>query len=455
LFAIGSDKKLNLLTSTSGNDAVGYKVLDLLALFKGYSSAVALDVSQDTTGKISVAFALKSADGNTIDVFFADRLSNDLGVTNFSQLPTLITKIQGLDPKFVAEHVVLGTSDDGLRPLMVIQGQLGTERYFYQLQASSDASEKMEFPENLNPTQNGLLGICMGYNFGQRANYFLYEIGETKSLVAITLATPDQGSMTFDYSAGNENLPTAFQQLTYNSIATVTSRADPQDPSSDIYIAAKSGVYRIPHGKASLMEKVTDTIKDAHEIVIASDASSISLWVAASPSYLYYIYGKKDSDDTAITWNIPVLFAQNALQVTPFKTNKTGANELFTVDVDMSVTHYWQDPTSTIWQHKTEKVKDDGYVLNYESYTSSVRFEVAGLPAVGTKVQITSSERQYCAINGLMYDLDQDVPAVVPTDSQGTITIISTAIDISPPVLHVRCKFGLLFLVSTCSLETS
>src|SRR2546423_400081 len=107
---------------------------------------------------------------------------------------------------------------------------------FYQVQDSSDTAAKLEFPENLDISNNGLLGLQMGFNFGQRANYFLYKIGQTKSLVAITIADDKLGSLTYDYSPGNNHLPEAYRHLDYNSIATSTCRKGSSNPSSDIYV---------------------------------------------------------------------------------------------------------------------------------------------------------------------------------------------------------------------------
>jgi len=85
----------------------------------------------------------------------------------------------------------------------------------------------MSFPENLNLDQHTLINLEIGYNFGQRANYFLYEIRDTKSLVTITIANENSGSLVYDYSARNQKLPAGMQNLSYNNIATTTARSGP------------------------------------------------------------------------------------------------------------------------------------------------------------------------------------------------------------------------------------
>lgn len=431
-----------MLASTSGTSGSGWTATNLVSSFAGYSAAIAFDVSQDATGLISVAFALTGKAGIGTDVFFASMLSNDLTKTDFTKLSAIATKVEGIDPNFETKTILLGTSDDTQRPLLIIQGRLDDSRHFYQLQADSQTPRQMELPEN---TDNGLLGLCMGYNFGQRANYFLYKTGLTKSLVAITIADSNLGSLTYDYSPGSNQLPPSFQQLDYNTIATATSRSGPDSTNSDLYIGAKTGVYRIPHGQAQRMEMITENITDVHEISVVYDLTNVSLWVSASPSYLYYIPGQRGNDGKSINWSVPTLFARNALHIAPMRSIKNGANEIFTVNTDLSITHYWQDPNSTFWRNKTEKVKEDPYVLNFDSYTSHIHIEnTKGVPSYGTKVKITASEWIYCTINGLVYSVDEDTPAEVEADIQGNITIITAAIDISPAILHVQSKLLIL-----------
>jgi hypothetical protein len=382
--------------------------------------------------------ALADQKGDHTDVFFVDRLSPDLSKTDLAKLSAKSFKIGGLATDFVVSNLALGTSDDGRRALALISGRAGTVRSFYQLQASDTSAAPMSFPENLNPDQHTLMNLEMGYNFGQRANYFLYEIGQTKSLVAISIADANSGSLVYDYSPGNQNLPAGMQHLSYNNIATSTARSGPDFASSDLYITTDTGVYRIPHGKANAMELVSDAVKDAHELVITSTEQSVSLWVAASPNFLYYIYGKKTADSTVITWNGAIKFATGVLHIAAIKKTNSNANEIFTVNSDLSITHYWQDPTTTNWNQKTAVIKDSGFVINQNSYVCQYHFESSGVPLADTKVNISSSEWQYSSINGLTYSLDHDVQAEVETDFQGNINLVLSAIDVSPPIIHIQ-----------------
>lgn len=440
IFTIGTDSRLNMLIGTSGDSASGWSTINCLDSFPAYISAVAFDVVQDSKGLISLAFALRKNKAPGVDVFFASLLSNDLTKTDFGKLSTLAPMIQGVDANFVAESIRLGSSDDGKRPMCTIEGSLNSKHLLYQLDSIDQMARKLELPEDITPGQQNLINHCAGFSFGQRSNFFLYNIGQTRHLIARTTADPGIGSLSYDYSPGESTLPAQFQHLSYNCIQTAVSRPGPKNTASDIYIGSPTGVYRIPNGKASAMELVSDAVVDVHDIVVTSNGDDISVWVTASPDKLYYIYGKRASGTTQVRWNMAIVFATGVLRVAPLRSATKNANEIFVLMQDSSITHYWQDPSSTIWRKRISLVKNDAYVLNFNSYTTHLHAENEGVPAIGQKFKITSSEWQYCTVNGLVYSLDVDVPAEVELDPQGNITIISTAVDISPPVLHIQSK---------------
>ncbi|RWA11058.1 hypothetical protein EKO27_g4066 [Xylaria grammica] len=439
IFAIGSKGNLHMLQSTSGSNPDGWSSTDLLQSFDNHSHVVQFDVTQDAKGRISLAFILGRKGEAATDVFYASMLSDDVAKLKSSGLKSLATKVDGIGKDFVGRNIKVGSSDDNRRPLLVVVGDVHGSRYYYQVKHDTNAAARMEFPEALNTSDDGLIGLQMGFNFSQRANYFLYKIGESKSLVAKTLADDKQGSVSYDYSPAS--LPEAYRHLEYNNIAVSTSRAESDHPSSDIYVGAATGLYRIPHGRSDLMEQITGSIKDVRKIKIAKEGlNDLSLWVEASPSFLYLVRGTRRGEHT-IDWNDPVLFAQNVVHVAPLRTVKSphslSTNELFTLDSEQTITHYWQDPSSTFWKHRTARTGNNDYVVNFNSFTTQFHLaDASGLPA-RTKVKITSSEWQYATVNGLVYSLDSDSPAEIETDELGDVTIITAASDISPPVIHI------------------
>ncbi|KAF3919766.1 hypothetical protein ABW20_dc0108395 [Dactylellina cionopaga] len=187
------------------------------------------------------------------------------------------------------------------------------------------------------------------------------------------------------------------------------------------------------------MEQVTADIKDAHDVVVTSTANSISLWVTASPKYLYYIYGRKsDTTDGHVQWNPPFKFATNVRCVSAIRNAITDSNEVFTTDQDNSISHYWQDPKSTNWYSKKVSFQGKPSIADQKSYISKTGVKSCGVPLADFEFKITSSEWQYCQINGIMYSLDVDTPAYVTTDALGNVTIVGPANDISPPLLHLQ-----------------
>ncbi|KAK6949364.1 hypothetical protein Daesc_009439 [Daldinia eschscholtzii] len=441
IFTIGSEGSFQILQSTSGKNPDGWSSTDLLNSFRNHSRAVEFDVTQDTKGRISLAFILQRKDATGTDVFFASMLSNNVVEWNLSKFSSLVTKVDGLDKSFTGRHIQVGSSDDDSKPQIVVVGDAHGSRHYYQVNSGTNVAIRVEFPEGLDVNDNSLFGLQMGFNFGQRANYFLYGLGESVSLIAKTIGDDKQGSLSYDYSPGNTHLPEAYQHLAYSSIAVSTSRAEVKNPSSDIFIGAATGLYRIPNGRADLMEQVTGAIKDVRQVKIAKeDSGEMSLWVEASPSSLYLVRGKRQ-EKHVVEWGEPVLFAKNVLHVAPLRvvksSNGPSSNEVFTLDTGLTVTHYWQDPSSTLWNHKTARVGQSDYVVNFNSFTTQFHLgDGLGVP-VRTKVKITSSEWQYATVNGLVYSLDSHVPAEVETDEFGDITIISAASDVAPAVIHI------------------
>jgi len=118
------------------------------------------------------------------------------------------------------------------------------------------------------------------------------------------------------------------------------------------------------------------------------------------------------------------------------------ANELFVVDQQQQVVHYWQDPNTTLWSQRTISIADQSYLLNFNSYTTHIQLQDQnGMALANIPLAINCSTWSYATINGRIYSLDQDVLAQVPTDALGNLTIILPASDLTAPIIHVQADF--------------
>jgi hypothetical protein len=442
IFTIGTDRKFQLLKSELS--ANGWKALDLSGSFTDYESVQTFDVTQDLKGRISVAVAMTKKGTTGTDIFVASILSGDEAKTNWSKFADFSKRLSGVDPFFVAEQIRMGTSDIGEPPLIVISGNIGGQKYYYQSTDINQGVVKLEFPENVNPESDSMMDLALGYAFGQRGTFFLYKAGETQTLECTTLPDPNdplhEGPQHYDYSPGNAGIPPELRNLRYNCIATPTgSQTDPTNISSDIYVGANSGIYVFRNGNVKTLQKVTDRIADVHEVLVRQDNDNISVWAVCSPNKLYYIAGKKG---TAYTWNSPILFSQSVVHVAPIRSISKQSNELILVNQDLSISHCWQDRASTLWQRRTIKVVDKNYLLDFDSFTTQIHLEDQdGNPLANQVLRITASEWTYVTANGLVYSLDLDNAAEIETDVMGNVTIITMATDISTPILHVQGDF--------------
>jgi hypothetical protein len=435
LFSIGSDKKLRLIQVDSGSPT-GFSEIDLGAGFGNSGGAAAFDASQDAGGRITVVVAMLRNQGPGTDLFVAAMLSNDPAQTDWAKFSMLARQVQGIDPDFSGRRVRMGTSDDGAAPYVTVVGALGAQQVYYQLLDYGKPATRLEFPENVPTDPNALLDMSIGYAFGQRGVWYLYKSGEGETLECTTLASSDQGALTYDFSPGYKSIPST---LRYNCVATPTgSNTDAFSISSDVYVGTDDGIYLFRNAHSAAPECVTDQVKDVHQLIVVQDASSIAVWAMCSPNRLYYIHGTKGA---AYTWNQPILFSEAVVHMVPLRVRTRSTNEIFVVNSDLGVTHHWQDPVSTLWQQRAIRAPNSAFLLNVPSFTSRVTLrDPNGNPLGGVPLRITSSEWHWATANGLVYSLDHDTPAQVTTDSQGSVTIISLATDIAAPIYHLECE---------------
>ncbi|MFY7669809.1 hypothetical protein ACOSP6_01845 [Tenacibaculum sp. MEBiC06402] len=437
IFAIGSDHKFRLLKYTNGSND-GFTQIELSSGFKGYDKAVTFDLSEDSQGNINIAVALSKTGSTSTDIFVASQLSNDFSKTNWESFNTLCKKVSGIDANFIADHIRLGVSADQKKPLIVSTGKINNNEFYYEINEKNEAV-KLELPENVHkPTE-----IELGYCFGQKGKFFLYQIGDTQTLECTTIADQFEGSETYDFSPGNSELPQKYRNMTYNCMAVSSGiETNPMTISSDLYIGTNTGVYLFKGGKISKgFQVVSDTIEDVHQVIVAEDEESISVWATASPNRLYYIYGKKEKDGS-YTFNDAILFNQNTLHIAPIRNRVKNTNELYLIDQKENVVHFWQDGKTTIWNQRTINVKGGEYLIDFTSFTTNIKLtDQNGTILPNTEVEILSSEWIFANINGQIYSLDVDVPATVKSDNHGNINIIQMTEDISSPILHLNASF--------------
>lgn len=439
IFTVGMDGVFRLLKFENGTSS-GFTEVVLSTGFEAYDKAISFDLSQDTQGRISIAVAMQRAGTTNTVVFLASKLSNDDTKTDWSTFCSLCKKIEGVDSSFTADNIMVGKTDNGKAPLVIVSGNINNNEFYYQINSSeSYTAVKLEFPQNVhNPA-----AIELGYAFGQIGKFFLYEIGGSETVVCQTIADEWLGSMTYDFSPGNADIPAEYRNLNYNCIATTAGEeTNPFSISSDLYVGTDKGIILFKEAKIKNggFQVVTDTIKDVHQLVVKEDANNISVWAIASPNQLYYIYGEKKGGE--YVWNDPVIFNSNTIHIAPIRKQSTFANELYLVDQEENLMHFWQDPNSTIWNERKINTQGNSFLLDFNSFTTQITItDQHGGVVPEAEVYLKSSDWIFVNINGKTYSLDVDNPAKVTTDSRGMISIIQMTEDISTPIIHLDARF--------------
>ncbi|QKJ30678.1 hypothetical protein HQ865_13245 [Mucilaginibacter mali] len=441
IFTIGTDKKFYLMKLDS-SVAGGYSMINLSDSLGAGMEAIAFAMTQDNKGKISITLAMAKKGGGDTILYAASRLSNNYAETDWANFSSLARKVEGANPAFKVEQMLMSITDDGKAPVSVIAGNLKGYKYYYLLDGTGTAV-KYEFPEDVKKHPDSLKDIAIGYAFGQTGIFFIYDIGETQTLACTTLADPGLGSLSYDYSPGNDDIPEPFRYLTYNCITTPTgSKNKPISICSDIFVGSPAGVYCFKNASVNKCQLVTDKIKDVHQLTITQDKDSIVVWASVAGNKLYYVYGKKEANGERYIWNDPVLFKEGVLQIAPMRNSVRKGNELYLVGQDKSIHHYWQDAGTTLWSQQTINVADQNDIIEFNSYTTHLHFEDSkGKALIEEKVKITASEWVYVTINGFIYSLDKGSSAEVSTDIMGNVTIITLTDDIACPIYHLTADW--------------
>ncbi|KAF3919658.1 hypothetical protein ABW20_dc0105313 [Dactylellina cionopaga] len=147
LFTIDPEQKPIVILSTSGSDTSGFSVVNLLDCVSNYEKAIALSVSQDVDGLISLALALSTNNGDTTDILFVDRVTNNIFQTDLAKVLEKAFVVKGIGKGFVVEGLSLGSSDDSQRPILTISGHIKRKRKFYQLQANATDVKLLDLPK--------------------------------------------------------------------------------------------------------------------------------------------------------------------------------------------------------------------------------------------------------------------------------------------------------------------
>jgi hypothetical protein len=266
ILSIGTDQKLWLLRYDESSPS-GWEAIDLGAGFPGYGAAAAFDAAQDGQGRISLAVALAREGATGTDVFTAALLSDDSSKTNWSKLASIASKVDQIDPTFVADTIEVGVTDDGEPPIVVVSGAIGSQEYYYRINAAGQPARKLEFPENVAGNLKALQGISLGYVRGFKGVFFLYRQGESQTLEC-SVTAPDIGTATVDFSPGNGAIA---PDVRYNCMAAPPAGATASRISSDIFVGTDKGIYVIRNADTNTFEKVTDQLTDVHEIIVRQD----------------------------------------------------------------------------------------------------------------------------------------------------------------------------------------
>lgn len=433
LFDIDSKGVFHLFHYKDGM-AGGYAAYELVKGLYDYDRVVTFDLSENRDGTISIAMALARRGSSYTDIFVAENIPTAYDWKNFFQKAK---KVNGINAYFEVRNIRIGTTDMNKHALVVLDGHIGGNIVYYQVSDTAQSAIQLDVP---GWPQN-MIQVEVGYAFGQKANFFLYKLGDTNSLVCITIPDQSGGSYTYDFSTSNIPVATPYLNLHYNCMfITQGAPTDPKMMSSDLYVGTAEGIFFFQGCKINQFQRVNDKVKDIQELYVTEDAKRISVWAITKSGNLYYISGTKNGD--TYTWDEEELFDKKIAHLSTIRNKVKFTNEIYYVDKNRNFVHNWECPTSGFWFTRTIKQENDPYLLEVPSYTTLIKLtDQDGNILAGQSFSLASSEWLYVEINGETYNMDVDHPVTVKTDNRGFISIVQFTDEVLAPIFYLNANF--------------
>lgn len=440
LFSI-SDTNAFYIIFSDPTQPTGWTQYDLSTALPGAPVAQCFGVTQALTGEIRLALAVAaSTGGETSMLYVTDWLPNNPTQTDWSNFapqwqPRALTCSNGADQGLldgvVVQKILLGPATNATQiPLLVVATAKTNDAEHWFVNANGSDSSWLWTLYPLPENAMSLLDLALGTMSYGPGTYALYE-------------TANQATeLVFSSTDGFFNRPLT-PPAGATTLVTIPDASAPHN--SALYVAGEGGVFfyastaQYANARGHLIPG-TDALPLIGQMLVAQDASNASLWVLDRDENLSYLQAQGD-----LSWqspSTPLVLQGQVGQMAALRNQARGANELFTVQSNNTLSYQWQDPTTTLWRQGDIPLQDIGQALCFTSYTSHLHFaDEKQNPIIGGSVYLTASQWCYVIINGYGYVLDSSHPLTVQSDVNGNVTILVKTSSISTPIFQVSAPF--------------
>jgi len=189
---------------------------------------------------------------------------------------------------------------------------------------------------------------------------------------------------------------------------------------------------RIQIGKAAFPHVI-------NKLVIGKTPSgALEAWILTEDGVLYF-----SQESAPGKFSEPLPIQRSIGQLTARRNEQTDAIDLFVVNLDNQLIHFWQDPTTTRWKQSQILLEGVNTALEFQAYTTQITLlDADNMPQAGKKVTIRASELTQVKINGKTYFIDAKTDvAECESDLKGQIVIENKITRLTSPLIRLEADF--------------
>ena len=388
-------------------------------LSKDLGEVTAFDISQDVSGAFLVGMATKN-EGVT-----------SLFINELTQLPDI--DWETFEPasfwqKFELENNketinLIKADPEGILFATETESQ---DAKYYTLDAKSGI-QQYQLPEN----SSTVLQMGLGKVHGNRGVFLLYQLGENQTMLFQSFPDPKyHKTATYRYDTGGPLEDFVLIQ---------------GEESTDHLYTAGDGVFLFTDPtvlKQTVVEK-TGEINFKH-IEVTTKADKITIWLRGEEQgqkrNLYLVENQFHWHDGTINsqWNKPLPLMSNVEQFTCLCSDEI-SNHLFYIKSDNTLSHFWQDAATTLWDEKSIFLPTSNKGREIDTYSLTLQCDPKHF---GKKVRLRTSSAAYVNINAIGYCLLTPNKYVeISLGAMGTINLMKEVTNITAPILYVEADF--------------
>lgn len=295
----------------------------------------------------------------------------------------------------------------------------------YYIDASNPSSPQWKLHDLAIDVQAAGYESCLGraaHTFGVDGLYTKGQVGGSAQLIYAPLYNA------FDPS--QPPLPSRLHLpggLVPDAIAAVRN----DDNSSDLYVAAKGGLFWFASGNqkdgATAVQVASNALIDGMRALYAYSANGVvTVWGLNGSDEVIYLSCRLGSQSQMSAWNTPLPIVRQVDAISPFIDRAYSANTFF-AHAGTGLIKAVKSPTTGLWSQRSIVLPASATTqasTAIHSYTTHIQVTDAnGQAGANVPVKITASNVISVYINHLYYIVGPE-PVEVATDVLGTVTIV-------------------------------